>query len=353
MHDDWFPAAEPASVGWPADLVTRAEAWAETTRTTALFVVVGGRTVLDVRRPERDAGAYRLDGRVVHGRRAARGLGLGFEVLDGGRMRHDIASAQKTVVALLTEMAVERGLVTLDDPVSHHLGRGWTACAPADEEQVTIRHALTMTSGLTDALTREAVPGTTWRYSLGPIWHQLKRVLVAVRGQPLQAVFDEWLGTPLGLSESVWVGRPGMSYPDGTPVEALCTTAVELARLGQVLLGAGTVDGVALLPPARVAEICTPSQELNRGYGLLTWINGQTPIRIPMVDQALDTWLMPKGPPDAVAMLGAMGQLCIVSPAAELILVRLGGSQGGLGGAVGATIANDVWDLVPAGGAGA
>jgi CubicO group peptidase (beta-lactamase class C family) len=121
---------------------------------------------------------------------------------------------------------------------------------------------------------------------------------------------------------------------------------VELARLGQVLVGAGTVDGTEVLPASGVAEMLTPSQELNRAYGLLTWLNGQRPIRLPMLDEPLDTWLLPNGPPDAVAMLGGMGQLCIVSPSYELLVVRLRGS-GGLGGAIGSTLANDIWEIVP------
>ena len=338
---------EPADVGWPDDLPGRSDAWAEATRTTALLVLVGGRTVVDVRRPEPGPGAYGLDGVARFGDEAGQGLGLAFEPLPDGRTRQDVASAQKTPVAMLVLAAASRGLLSLDDPITGHLGAGWSACDPADEAEVTIRHALTMTSGLSDALTRDAPPGATWRYSLGPIWHQAKRVLEAVTGEGLQAVFDDWLGAPLGLVESTWVRRPGIAYLDGQPVEALCTSAADLARLGQVLAGRGTVDGVEVLPAERVDELCSPSQDLNPAYGLLTWLNGRSPLLVPMVEEPIDAWLMPSGPPDAVAMLGALGQLCLASPSLGLVVVRLGGSTGGLGGVVGASVADEVWQVVP------
>lgn len=338
---------DPSALGWPDDLAHRVDRWAADTSTCAVLVVVGGRTVVDVRRPEPGPGAYGFDGATRLGDDAAQGMGLVFEPLDDGRMRLDVASAQKTPVAMLVLAAADRGLLSLDDPITEHLGPGWSACDPADEAAVTLRHALTMTSGLSDGLTRDDPPGTTWRYSLGPIWHQAKRVLEAVTGQDLRAVFDDWLGRPLGLAESTWIRRPGIAYLDGQPIEALCTSAADLARLGQVLAGRGTVDGVEVLPGERVEELCSPSQELNPAYGLLTWLNGRSPLLLPMAAEPVDRWLLPSGPPDAVAMLGALGQLCVASPSLDLVVVRLGGSTGGLGGAIGAGVSDDVWSIVP------
>ena len=337
----------PADIGWPDSIGGDVAAWAAATRSTAVLVTVGGRTVVDVRRAEPEPGAFGLDGAARFGADAEQGLGLAFEPFEDGRMRQDVASAQKTPAAMLVLAAAERGLLALDDPISGHLGPGWSACSPADEDRVTIRHALTMTTGLSDALTCDDPPGAVWRYSLGPIWHQVKRVVAAVTGGDLQATFDDWLGGPLGLTETTWVRRPGIAYLDGEPVEALCTTARDLTRLGRVLAGRGTVDEVEVLAPEAVDELCRPSQERNPAYGLLTWLNGRTPTFVPLVDEPLDGWLMPSGPADAVAMLGALGQLCVVVPSLDLVAVRLGTSAGGLGGAIGSSVADGIWSVLP------
>jgi hypothetical protein len=40
----------------------------------------------------------------------------------------------------------------ISDATSHYLGQGWTGCTPAQEEKITLRHQLTMTSGPDDGV---------------------------------------------------------------------------------------------------------------------------------------------------------------------------------------------------------
>jgi CubicO group peptidase (beta-lactamase class C family) len=49
--------------------------------------------------------------------------------------------------------------------VTLHLGKGWSNASLEQEAAITLRHLLTMTSGLKDDLTFEASAGTRWRYN--------------------------------------------------------------------------------------------------------------------------------------------------------------------------------------------
>ncbi|MCS6818607.1 MAG: beta-lactamase family protein, partial [Chitinophagales bacterium] len=89
------------------------------------------------------------------------------------------ASAGKTITALLVGIAQQEKLLSIHDPTSKYLGAGWTSCSPAQEASITIRHQLTMTSGLDDGvadpyctldtcLIYKADAGTRWAYHNAP-----------------------------------------------------------------------------------------------------------------------------------------------------------------------------------------
>ncbi|HEX8034916.1 MAG TPA: serine hydrolase domain-containing protein, partial [Ktedonobacterales bacterium] len=66
--------------------------------------------------------------------------------------RFDTASVTKLFTAVATLQLVERGLLTLDTPVTERLGLQRTAIAPT----VTVAHLLTHTSGIADDADEEA-----------------------------------------------------------------------------------------------------------------------------------------------------------------------------------------------------
>lgn len=314
------------------------ESWVDETSTTALLVEIEGETVVEIDRPTATSGWTGLDGAPNLGDPDGE-FGLPFEPLPDGRMRHDIASGQKSIVAVLVAIGAERGLLRLDDAVSTHLGPGWTRATPDEEAAITIWHLLTMTSGLGDDLSYVARPGTRWWYSLGPTWHQLKPVLESATGQSLQDLTDDWLARPLGMQESTWIERPGMTYLDGRPFEALLTSARDFARFGDMVLHDGTVGGREVITAESLAALLAPSQDLNRAYGLLWWLNGQRPHLRPLMEDPVNDVLIPNAPEDTVAAIGAMGQLCLVTPSRQTVVVRLGSAPRGDG--TGA--ANELW----------
>jgi len=112
---------KPEQLGWNLTRLTELDAFLESTQTEA-FVIL-----------------YR--GRILHERYFN---GTGMQTV------HPWYSAGKTVTSTLMGMAEHRGHLFVDDATSKYLGRGWTSLTPAVENHITIKHQLTMTTGLDD-----------------------------------------------------------------------------------------------------------------------------------------------------------------------------------------------------------
>ena len=308
---------------------------AEAHRTTALIVRQGDTTVVEQYWPP--------SGEV-----------LGLHLLPDGRTREDVASAQKSVTSILVGIAVARGLIDLDVPVSRYVGDGWSHAGLDAEGAITVRHLLTMTSGLDDRLHVVAPPGTRWDYNLGAAYHTLKRVVAAAAGTDIAATSRGWLFDPLGMEETEWIARPlppqvneamrpFVSYPDRTAFEGLVTSARDLVKFGAAILDVCRGRDGPLAPYAGyVHRALTPSTELNPAYGLLWWLNGQPWRLAPRVPDRIDGPLIPDAPSDLVAMLGAQGRAVYVVPSAELVVVRTGGDPGD-GVAAGGRFGEELW----------
>ena len=63
------------------------------------------------------------------------------------------ASAGKTLTSYLVGIAQQNGQLSINDLSSSYLGSGWTSCTAAQENNITVRNQLTMTSGLDDGVT--------------------------------------------------------------------------------------------------------------------------------------------------------------------------------------------------------
>ena len=105
------------------------------------------------------------------------------------------ASAGKTITSFLVGRAHEQGYISLKDTSSKYLGVGWTVCTRAQEDSITIRHQVTMTTGLDDGVPDNhctlpsclqylAPVGTRWAYHNAP-YTLLEKVITTATGQPL------------------------------------------------------------------------------------------------------------------------------------------------------------------------
>jgi CubicO group peptidase (beta-lactamase class C family) len=226
----------------------------------------------------------------------------------------DVASVQKSVISLLIGVAAEQGLLELDTPVNLLLGDGWSRATKDQESAITVRHLLSMTSGLDLALEFDAAAGTTWRYNTNA-YSVLVPVLEAATRQDIAALTQAWVAQPLGLTDTAWRPRPWVRDDMDANRIGLYTTARDLARLGQMLLNDGVWQERRVVPSDYLQLMTMPSQALNPAYGLLWWLNGQ-----PLGDSAL----APAAPGDMFAAQGALGRKLYVVPSLALVVVRLG-----------------------------
>lgn len=204
-------------------------------------------------------------------------------------------SSTKSVTGLLVGMLLDDGKIpSIDTPVCAYVTQ-WCA---GDKARVTLRHLLTMTSGLprmyaegvgsvsdTDAfvinLALATPPGTTWAYSNEGV-QLLSPILDKAAGEPIQDYARRRLFEPLGMRETrlhLDETRPRVDLcGHGDDVEGFRTnrrTHAEPRRVAGTaccrrLLGAavhGAVTGVQ--PSVRFALVAHRSAERLRGAGLL------------------------------------------------------------------------------------
>ncbi|MDG1897123.1 MAG: serine hydrolase [Fuerstiella sp.] len=237
----------------------------------------------------------------------------------------DVASCQKSVTCVLVGIAQQKGLLKLSDPVHKHLGTGWSQATPELESEITLRHLITMTSGLSVQLKYVAPAGKKWAYNTTAYSRSLTVVAKAAQ-MTANDVTREWLTGPLGMDDSKWVDR---RLPADSPIVAngygFATSARDLARFGLMMLANGHWQNEAILSDQQFLKAATStSQKLNPSYGYLWWLNGQK-FALRGTRRATGS-LVPTAPKDMFSAQGALGRRCSISPSRQLVMVRLGDS---------------------------
>ena len=226
----------------------------------------------------------------------------------------DIASCQKSVTSTLVGVARDEGLLGLDDTVTSHLGAGWSAAAKADEALITVRHLLTMTSGLGPlTLKAKTAPGEVWEYNTNA-YQKLRPVLEAATGQDIDSLTRAWLLDTVGASEQATWRQRRTQDPTGDRLWGLELTVRDMARFGLMAMRGGMWGDTRVLPDGWLDESWTPIPQ-NAGYGYLWWLLGAIA-------------LSPGVPDDAVAALGAADQKIYVIPSIGLVCCRQGSAAG-------------------------
>jgi CubicO group peptidase (beta-lactamase class C family) len=235
-----------------------------------------------------------------------------------------IASAGKSVAAVLVGALHGAGPVRLDAAVTDVMGPGWSRADAARERAVTVRHLLTMSSGLDAELRYAAAPETRFFYN-NPAYLKTFAVIERAAGRSVQEMTRDRLSSRIGLAAAEW--RPAVEA-DGTPGYRLWMTARDMARFGLLVAGGRWGADPVLADTAFLAATLSPQAPDNPAYGFLWWLNGQATYRLPG-PAALPTFagpLVPSAPPDLVAALGAGDKKIYVSRALGVVVVRHGAS---------------------------
>jgi CubicO group peptidase (beta-lactamase class C family) len=244
-------------------------------------------------------------------------------------------SVAKSVVSMLIGVAIGDGKIeSVDDPVSKYLPE----FEAEGKEKITLRHLLTMSSGLdwdesgSDPLSDNAEayygwdledvmysldvkedPGITFEY-MSCNTQILAFVLEKATGKHVSEYLEEKLWSPLGMGDSaLW----NLDDEDGHEKAFCClyATARDYLRLGSLYMKGGQWKGRQLVPENYVRESLTPAKlkntegNLNVNYGFQWW---------------LDTY---KGM-DVFYARGILGQYIICIPSKELVIFRAGHERG-------------------------
>jgi CubicO group peptidase (beta-lactamase class C family) len=316
----YFPPAsaewahiDPAAAGWDVAALDTALEYARSKNASGIVILQGGRILAERDWPVKGSPAYSR---------------MRIGTTPDGHPLEDVASAQKSVVGFLAGVVEGRNELDLSAPVDRYLGKGWSKADGAAEAAITVRHLMTMTSGLNDAGEYQQPAGRVWRYNTG-MYSKMVPVLEKASGTDIETLTRTVLTGPAGMTDSKWMPRPWAAGNDAANAIGFVTTPRDFARYGLVVLAGGAWNGKDLLRnPSYLARMLTSSQNLNPSYGLLWWLNGQPRVQLPRDTEAHPGSLMPHAPADLVAMLGALDRKCYVVPSLTLVVSRLGDQAG-------------------------
>jgi CubicO group peptidase (beta-lactamase class C family) len=293
------------------------------------------------------AGDWAFD-RVTHGGHKGQ-VTLSLLVIHGGEIVHEryapgvnmqtrtrTWSTAKSISSTLVGMAVDKGLLKLDEPLPFKWHPAGKDSAPDPRRKITLRHVLHMTSGLYPVdndlghvvgsplsywggansadgardrgLIRE--PGTIWDYENYDTLLAVLALRTALGDEktykefPRRALFDRiaMRNTVAGMDRFGHYVLSSQVY----------TNARDLGRLGLLYLNRGKWKGEQVLSESWVDFVRTPApatRDRGREYGGHFWL---------VPDSRTDL------PQDAYSTNGARGQYTIIVPSYDLVVVRRG-----------------------------
>ncbi|WP_299606765.1 serine hydrolase domain-containing protein [uncultured Aquimarina sp.] len=239
-------------------------------------------------------------------------------------------SAGKTLTSFMIGLAQQEGLLNIEQSSNTYLGDQWATITSDQENNITVKNHLTMTTGLdynvanqncTDpnCLTYLNEAGSFWYYH-NAAYTLLSDIITGATGMEYTDYFDTKIKNNIGMN-GTWLslGYANVYY----------STARSMARFGLLNLNKGTWENTPILTDlAYFTEMTNSSQNLNPSYGYLWWLNGKSSFRAPSFETEFPGELMPDAPDDLFAGLGKDDQKLYVVPSQNLVIVRMGDDTG-------------------------
>ncbi|PKL80886.1 MAG: serine hydrolase [Ignavibacteriae bacterium HGW-Ignavibacteriae-4] len=235
------------------------------------------------------------------------------------------ASAGKTLTSAMIGLAQQEGKLDINDPTSDYLGNGWTNMEIEKERNIKLLHNLSMSTGIdynvddSDCLLPECLdylnePGTHWYYHNAP-YRLLLDVLDSAYSKRINQVTNQLIGNKIGMG-GAWIDyvRWGKTR--------------DLARFGLFIAAGGKWGDDFQLDPKYYNAMINTSQEMNKSYGYLWWLNGKDKYKLPGFDIVFNGPLVPTAPMDMFAALGKNDQKIYVIPSMNMVVVRVGEDAG-------------------------
>lgn len=225
------------------------------------------------------------------------------------------ASLMKSLTSVMIGTLLHEGLINSEEDLVCDYWPEWKAGC---ENKLTIKHLLTMTSGIKQRRSRtgpkrfifmekdfngfmmeqepDTIPGAMWSYSNEGV-QALAPVIEKACGMEVEACFREKLFKPLEMdSTSLFRDPSGNAVLFG----GAKTTLRDISKIGQLMLNKGLFKGERLLSEEWITKATSPIEQ-NKYYGYLWWVDTEN---------------------GSFTAMGDFGQMCIVYPEKELIFVR-------------------------------
>ncbi len=241
-------------------------------------------------------------------------------------------SAAKSLTATFVGVAQDEGIISIENKTSDYLGTSWSTL-PADKQAlVTVKHHLSMSTGLTDhvgdfvpwvctlpiCLGYTADAGTRWAYHQGAFM-LLQQMISENAGMSFQNYCKTKVADKIGMQGS-WTNTLGLNiYNSNTR---------SMARFGLLMLNKGAWEQTPIVSEDYFNAMTNTSQELNESYGYCWWLNGKESFMGTSSQDVVQGSLIPNAPADMFAALGAQDQKIYVIPSKGLVIVRCGESAG-------------------------
>lgn len=206
------------------------------------------------------------------------------------RYMHVSHSLCKSITAMAVGIAVKEKFLSEDDKITDIFKDELTDTVHEYMDLITIRHLLTMSSGvkfneagavsgdewIKKFLSSEVQfkPGSDFRYnSLNS--YMLAAAVCRRTGLPLSEYLGRKLFTPMGITDFYWERSPDGIEKGGW---GLYMSVYDYAKLGQLYLNGGVWNGVSLVPEEWVKRsvsplISKPNSRCYEGYGYQTWLS--------------------------------------------------------------------------------
>ena len=197
--------------------------------------------------------------------------------------RHTMYSCSKTFVGIAVGLAIEDNRLRLDDRIAAIFPELLPDSVSKDLADMTVRHLLTMASGVKPDWNMRSrgkewirtflskpvkEPGTQYAYD-SMVSYMLAAVVQKVTGKKLTEYLQERVFTPMNVTEWAWEESPEGVNTGGWGVHI---QPESLAKFGQLILNEGRGEGKQLVPTEWIREMCKKHRETGREvYGYHIW----------------------------------------------------------------------------------
>ena len=253
------------------------------------------------------------------------------------------ASSGKTLTSTVVGIAQDENLLDISNKVSDYLGNGWTTAPLLKENLISSKNLLSMNSGLDDNLGDDVSPsnlkyiadaGERWVYH--NVYVKLQDVIEKSTNQSFTSYFNLKLRDKIGMT-GLWRNTGDLSV--------YWSNSRSMARFGLMILAEGKWNDAQIVSKNFLNEATNTSQQINKSYGYLWWLNGKSSYHLPQSQFEFQGSLIKNAPIEMFAALGKNDQKIYIIPSKKLVIIRMGDAASSSNFAL-STFDEDLWGKI-------